>query len=189
LIGVDFDNTIVCYDGVFDAAARERGVIESGPTRTKGQLRDELRAQDREDEWTELQGYVYGPGMELAHPFDGALEFLRAAVPDVAIVSHRTRHPYAGPEYDLHAAARDWLRRQDVGLPPEAVHLVETREEKFERIRHLRCTTFIDDLPEFLTDPEFPDGVERVLFDPHGAGAPDGVRSVGSWGEAAGLLR
>lgn len=191
MIGIDFDNTIVCYDGVFDQAAREQDLIEGGPLRTKGQLRDELRSEGREEEWTALQGYVYGPGMSLARPFEGALEFVHDCVERgvaVSIVSHRTLRPYAGPPHDLHAAAREWLRAQRVGLPPEAIHFEETREGKFERIESIRCATFIDDLPEFLTDPAFPAGVERVLFDPHGKGSPVGVRRIASWREAAALL-
>ena len=192
MIGVDLDNTIVCYDDVFDRAARDQGLIDGGPIQSKGRLRDELRAEGREDAWTALQGYVYGPGMSLAPPFEGALEFLSECVRrgvDVAIVSHRTPRPYAGPPYDLHAAARDWLREREVGIPPERILLEATREGKFARIGSIGCTNFIDDLPEFLTDPAFPDAVERVLFDPHRAGAPDGLRRITSWGEAAALIR
>ena len=191
MLGVDLDNTIVCYDDVFDRAAREQGLIEGGPLRAKGALRDELRAAGREDDWTALQGYVYGPGMAVAPPFEGALEFLRDCADagiEVAIVSHRTPRPYAGPAYDLHASARDWLRDREVGMPSERIHLEATREGKLERIAAIGCTTFVDDLPEFLTDPGFPDGVERVLFDPHGTGAPDGVRSIASWRDAAVLV-
>jgi hypothetical protein len=69
------------------------------------------------------------------------------------------------------------------------VHLEATREAKFGRIASIGCTTFVDDLPEFLTDPAFPAGVVRVLFDPHGVGAPQGVRRIGSWHEAVDLIR
>jgi len=30
-IGVDFDNTVICYDKVFHAAAVEKGLIPGGP--------------------------------------------------------------------------------------------------------------------------------------------------------------
>ena len=192
MIGIDLDNTIVCYDDVFDRAARDQGLVGAGPRLSKGELRDRLRAAGREDDWTALQGYVYGPGMSLAVPFEGALEFVREcglAGVEVAIVSHRTRHPYAGPSYDLHSSARHWLADREVNLPAERIHLEETREAKFQRIGAIGCTTFIDDLPEFLTDPAFPAGVERVLFDPHGAGAPSGVRRLVTWTEASDLVR
>jgi hypothetical protein len=190
VIGIDFDNTIVCYDGLFQRSAVERGLVSDGTARTKEQLRDVLRAHQREDEWTALQGHVYGPGMEDAEPFDGALDFLsrcvHAGVP-VAIVSHRTPVPYAGPPHDLHAFARAWLDTR--GITVQA-HFEDTREAKLERIRALGCSHFVDDLPEFLTDPAFPSGVARFVFDPYDseAAAACGLPRIASWPEAAGVL-
>ena len=51
-IGVDFDNTIVCYDRLFHRLARERGLIPETVPQTKGAVRDYLRSIDREDDWT-----------------------------------------------------------------------------------------------------------------------------------------
>ena len=61
MIGVDFDNTIVCYDGVFHRAAVERGLIPPELPVSKGQVRDHLRRLGQEHAWTELQGEVYVP--------------------------------------------------------------------------------------------------------------------------------
>ena len=176
-IGVDFDNTIVCYDGVFHAAAVERGLIPTDLPVNKDSVRDYLRRWGREDDWTQLQGYVYGPRMREAEPFPGALEFLercaRVQVP-VWIISHKTRYPCRGPEYDLHAAARDWLATHGlhdaatVALPPDHVCLELTKPDKLARIAAVGCTHFVDDLPEFLAEPAFPPGVRRLLFDPRG---------------------
>ena len=38
------------------------------------------------------------------------------------------------------------------------------REAKIKRIRALQCTHFIDDLPEELFAPAFPENVRRFLF-------------------------
>src|SRR6185437_11131914 len=38
-IGIDFDNTIACYDGVFHAAALERGLIPKDLARDKNSVR------------------------------------------------------------------------------------------------------------------------------------------------------
>jgi len=59
-IGIDFDNTIACYDGVFHAAALERGLIPADIGRDKNSVRDHLNGAGRNDDFTELQGYVYG---------------------------------------------------------------------------------------------------------------------------------
>ena len=113
-IGVDFDNTIVCYDGLFHRVALEQGLIPAALPADKGSVRDHLRRIGREDAWTEMQGTVYGARMLEAAAFPGVLDFFRRAVRstfDICIVSHKTRHPYLGPKYDLHEAAAGWLER------------------------------------------------------------------------------
>jgi len=183
-IGVDFDNTIVCYDRAFQRAARDRNLIpDHHVPPTKRTIRDHLRTAGREDEWTELQGTVYGPGMADADPFPGARAFfarcLRDSVP-VCIISHRTRYPYLGPRHDLHKAARAWLRDRMFAADPawidEHVFLEETKPAKLDRITAAGCTHFIDDLPEFLADPAFPANVTRILFSP---GSPPSSVSAG----------
>lgn len=198
LIGVDFDNTVACYDGIFHRAGRERNLIPESVGRSKAEVRDHLRRAGREDDWTALQGYVYGARMDLAAPYPGVREALRAWLArgvDVRVVSHRTRRPYLGPDYDLHAAARRWLADRGfldpavVGLAPEAVHLEPTKEAKLARIADLGCTHFVDDLPEFLDEPAFPAGVRGILFDPAGAYAERTDRErYCSWPEIARAL-
>ena len=111
-IGIDFDNTIACYDGVFHAAALERGLIPADLGRDKNSVRDHLNGSGRKDDFTELQGYVYGARMDLVSPYPGFAEFVAAARKaghDLFIVSHKTRHPILGPKHDMHAAARGFL--------------------------------------------------------------------------------
>jgi hypothetical protein len=177
VIGIDFDNTIVCYDEVFQAVAVEQGLVPPHAATSKTAIRDHLRSIGQEDRWTELQGTIYGPRMMEARSFPGVFEFFaacRAAGMPVAIVSHRTRYPYLGERHDLHAAARDWLARHGfhdpagIGLPVDRVFFEETKEAKLARISELGCTHFIDDLPELLAHPAFPADVRRILFDPHG---------------------
>ena len=165
VIGVDLDNTIVCYDRVFGPAAIERGLIPAGAADTKTAVRDHLRRAGREDAWTELQGYVYGPGMAAAESFPGVVEFFGRCVAEnvpVAIISHRTRTPFLGPPHDLHQSARDWLITH--GFADVRVLFELTPADKAARIAAVGCTHFIDDLPEFLGRPDFPSGVEPILF-------------------------
>jgi hypothetical protein len=187
-IGIDFDNTIVCYDGAFHAAALEEGLISSAVAINKNAVRDHLRRNGQEEDWIRLQGLVYGKRMELASPFVGAFEVMRDMVAkgfEVAIISHKTRHPYRGPAYDLHLAAREWLDQKgffgQVGLSREAVFFELTKAEKISRIAQQRCTHFIDDLPEILADQQFPADTKPLLFDPVG-GFPDaGFPVVRDW--------
>ena len=197
-IGIDFDNTIVCYDRLFHRLARERGLLPEHVPATKGAVRDHLRSAGREDDWTELQGLGYGPRIAEAEPFPGVKEFLtraKAAGIRVAVVSHKTRQPYLGPPHDLHAAAHAFLAAHGfydtatTGLSPESVFLEPTKEAKLGRIASLGCDVFVDDLPEFLAEPAFPVRPWKILFDPADA-APDSddyIRAL-SWDEVASLV-
>src|SRR3990167_1375213 len=113
-IGFDFDNTIVSYDTLFHKVAKEQGLIDDTIAVNKLAFRDYLRATDRENIWTEMQGYVYGARMVEAEAYPNALKTikrLKQAGYTLAIVSHKTRHPYLGEKYDLHAAARSWIEK------------------------------------------------------------------------------
>jgi len=192
-VGLDFDNTIVCYDRLFHTLAVERGLIPPETPVNKTAVRDYLRRIDREDDWTVLQGVAYGPEIHRAEPYPGVLDFLhrcRAQGVPVCIISHKTRHPYRGLQYDLHAAARSFLARHgflqtaETGLGDENVFLELTKEAKLARIGAAGCTHFVDDLPEFLAEVAFPAGTARVLFDPDDRTADEpGRRRFRSWRE------
>jgi hypothetical protein len=177
LIGLDFDNTIVCYDRLFHRLAVERGLVPEQVAATKSAVRDYLRAAGAEDAWTELQGIAYGPRIVDAEPFPGVRGFLarcRAAGVSVAIVSHKTRRPYRGGTHDLHAAAQTFLaahgfyESESTGLSRACVFFETTLSRKLMRIKALGCRAFVDDLPELLAEAAFPADVRRVLFDPAG---------------------
>ena len=193
-IGLDFDNTIVDYDALFHKVASERGVIPPSMPRSKIAVRDDLRKRGLEDVWTELQGYVYGARMDEAAIYPGVIDFLVWAQEErhsVSIVSHKTKNPFLGQEYDLHRAARNWIADN---LCENGVLLVSssdvffelTKEDKLNRIGIIGCNVFLDDLPEILLAEGFPADTRKILFDPEGrhgylAGRLD--YSVGSWAD------
>ena len=191
-IGIDFDNTIVCYDDLLGDLALKRGLTPER-MKSKGEIRDYLRRIGREDDWTELQGEAYGASLRDARPFPGAIEFIGRCVREgvsVSIVSHKTLKPFRGPLYDLHRAAREWLEARGVfdparvGLDPSQAFFELTKEAKLARIAAIGCAHFIDDLPEFLLEPKFPAGVDRILFDPAGLyGTTPALRKAASWKE------
>ncbi len=171
-IGIDFDNTIVCYYGVFKKVAVERSLVPENLPAAKSQVRDYLRNQGQENAWIELQGHVYGARMLDAVPCNGVLFFLNVCKEldiNVCVISHRTLLPFLGPPYNLHQAARDWLRYygfyEETGLSPDQVHFELTKQEKLNRIENEGCDLFIDDLPEFLAEPGFPVNVRRIFYD------------------------
>lgn len=191
VLGIDFDNTLACYDELFHSLAVERGLIRRSTPRTKRSVRDALREQGYEKQWTELQGIAYGQRLLEAPPFRSAVETLgelhRSGIA-LRIVSHKTRLPARGPGFDLRQSALGWLAYNRVlepertGIGRAQVFFEDSQTDKRARIRTLGCTHFVDDLREFLLHPDFPSGVRRILFDPSGAGATlESVRAVTHW--------
>jgi hypothetical protein len=195
VLGIDFDNTIVRYDALFHRVAVERGWIPADVPARKKDVRDRLRQQGQEQDWTALQGYIYGPRMAEAQPFPGVLDFFAQAVRrklPIFIISHKTRTPAVGPAYDLHQAARGWLELQGffdparIGLARDHVCFAPTRQEKIDLIRASHCTHFIDDLEETFLEPDFPTGVERILFGHTEAPAGlKGIRLAEDWAQVS----
>ncbi len=198
MLGLDFDNTIVSYDALFHALALERGLIPADLPATKSHVRDHLRAAGLEEEWTRLQGVAYGPRIGDAVPFSGVVEFLRSCRDcslKVCIISHKTRSPFLGDSFDLHGAARGWLRQHgiidaaDSPLGATDVHFEVTKQAKLARIASACCTHFVDDLPELLAEPAFPVCTTRILWDPSGeVPMPAGVVRLRDWSHLAAIL-
>jgi hypothetical protein len=167
-IGVDFDNTIVCYDNVFYLAALEKKLIPQNILPNKGTIRDFLRSIGKEEEWTILQGFVYGKKMNLATPYEGVDGFFNFILKNnfqTYIISHKTLYPYKGPKYNLHEAAKKWIKTQ--GFSDIECYFETTLLEKLDCIGKLNCEYFIDDLPELLLEKKFPKDVKKILFDPN----------------------
>jgi len=191
-IGLDFDNTIVCYGNAIRLLADEILDLPDKLPRTKNALRDYLRSQEREIEWTLFQGELYGPGMQYAEPFQGAIKTMQKLLRnghDLVIVSHRTIWPYAGPKYNLHIAARSWIETnlQSHGLfcgEKSVVEFLESSKEKVRKIAELDCNAFVDDLPEVLCAKEFPCKTMRILFDPDSTFKPiSDIQIIKQWVE------
>ena len=193
LIGVDFDNTIVCYDQVFYEVARKKGLIPAEVPISKDQVRGYLQKHDREKEWTELQGVVYGPRIQEASPFPGVLEFLDRCKQQcivICIISHKTEYArYDETRTNLREAALEWMeghrffQAAGLALSPDSVVFGATRQEKIEHIRQSGCTHFIDDLEEVFLEETFPANVEKIFFAPNRQSAAAGVKVMAGWEE------
>jgi hypothetical protein len=204
IVGVDFDNTLIIYDELFEKLALDRNLLDRNllddrafmvkTIQGKRQIRDALRAQPNgEIEWQKLQADAYGPRIGEARLADGAgrfLELAKSAGITVFTVSHKTE--WASQDRtgtNLRRAALDWMASnglfaEDAGLTPGKVFFGSTRAEKIAHIRNLGCTHFIDDLEETFRETDFPAGVTRILYAPHStATAPAGVMVVQSWNQ------
>ena len=173
LLGLDFDNTIICYDRLFHKIALGKGLIPSSLPAEKSVVRDYLRIQGRENEWTLIQGEVYGKRITEATPYEGVFEALKIMQNNgvrIVLVSHKTRTPFIGEPLDLRQAAKQWLtannffEHQGLNWTMNNVFFELTKEDKVSRICELGCTHYVDDLPEILE--MLPETISRIHFLP-----------------------
>ena len=174
-IGLDFDNTLVCYDEVFQFVARELGFISDSWTGGKAEIRSEIQGRPNgEIDWQRLQGQAYGKWMHRATLFPEVANFLlrsRIRGDDVFIVSHKTKYGHHDLEQiPLRTEALRWMDAhrffgpEGFGLSEGEVFFEETRNAKARRIAKLDCDVFIDDLREVFAEPDFPDQTKKILF-------------------------
>lgn len=194
LIGLDFDNTIVCYDKAIAQMSDEWFELPPDLPRTKLALREYLRRANREAEWTAFQGALYGPGLTYAEPFEQAFEtikMLQRGGHTLHVISHRSLRPYAGPAYDLHAMARSWvagwLTHHNL-IDGILACFNETLEQKIAAINRLNCEIFLDDLPQVLDDKNFPKKCQAILFDPEGSHIQSKYKRIAHWSELSALF-
>lgn len=190
-IGIDFDNTIVSYDALFHQLAIEMSIIPSDLPVSKLAIRDYLRNANKENLWTLMQGEIYGPRMREANAYPGFFNFAKKAQEyghKIFIISHKTRHPFSGPKYDLHQSAKEWVKHNMI---PNGIQFNEnidiffeaTKEKKIARIHDLSCDVFVDDLLEILEMPGFPIKTQKILFDSDQKFSQDDLRYIhkSSW--------
>ena len=199
-IGIDFDNTIACYDQAFNDVASLLGLKSDDQPASKIDVKALVLERVSGDlDWQRLQGQVYGKHMLLAKVFAGFREFLylsKLRGHEVFVVSHKSEFGHFDEEFvPLRDQAFLWLtsnmilQQNELTLSKEHVFFESTREDKVRRIRDLACTHFIDDLPEVFGEPLFPDNVQKIWFCPAGASKKDTeIPVVGSWRELTNKL-
>ena len=70
-IGIDFDNTIACYDNSFYEVALKKKWINSSTKPNKQSVKQSMHRNKMFDEFTILQGLVYGKEILRAKVFEG----------------------------------------------------------------------------------------------------------------------
>lgn len=198
-IGIDFDNTLADYTGVFHSVALALGWIDHSVGMSKNAVKQYFFKRQQERVWTELQGIVYGREIHRARLYAGASETIRHWLHqghEVFVVSHKTQFPVIGERLDLHACALQWLSTHNLVGDLEGqievgkVFFQETREQKIGMIKELGVEVFIDDLPEVFSEVSFPPQTKQILFDPDshhmGCGQVDEV--VTGWDQVADVV-
>lgn len=181
IIGIDLDNTIICYDEALHKLASDRGFIEKNvpaDNMTKKYIRDRILNLTGDDtEWQKIQAILYTKKMEEAKLFPDVAGFFKLVKKQniqIFIISHKTEYARYDEAYmPLREVAFLWMRRNHffdvsgLSLNPAQIFFESTRQKKIERIISLGCTVFIDDLLELFSEDSFPMNVEKILFNQH----------------------
>lgn len=172
-IGLDFDNTIVCYEDIFQNLAEQNNWIQSEKKLTKSDIKDKiLSLKNGLFKWKTMQSLVYSDLISSATPMQGVFDFIKKCNNhniDFYIVSHKTEYAEITTSgNNLRDMALEWLMKNfahhKLTLPLDSIYFAHTREDKINTIRSLNCTYFIDDLEEVLSHSLFPDDVQKILI-------------------------
>ena len=138
-IGVDLDNTIICYQRSFATVATELNLLPHNWSGRKDDLKGEMLLRpEGERLWQMVQGRVYGAGIVDAELFPGVERFLRRSQylgHEVFIVSHKTEYGHFDPSrVSLRQSALSWLKSQQVvgetlGLTAKNIFFADTRSD------------------------------------------------------------
>jgi hypothetical protein len=172
-IGIDFDNTIACYDNSFYEVALKRKWIEFSTKPNKQSVKKSMHNKKMFEEFTILQGLVYGKEILKAKVYDGFARFIKenCRKHELFIISHKTKYPIVGEKTNLHQAAHDFIKFNKLDYFVNSLHkrvfLEPKKEEKIKRTKLLDIDLFIDDLPKILGMDGFLNKTDKILFDPN----------------------
>ena len=187
-IGLDFDNTLTNYDRLFYQTAKDLKLIPDHIQPNKVEIRNFLRSKNREEDFTFLQGKVYGLRIAEADQAKGmfnALLDIQKNGYKLKIISHKTKYPIKGDKYDLHKGATNWLIKNNffgkngLNLKSDDIFFEVTKELKIQRIKDENCSVFIDDLPEILDNID--NDIYKILYSPGGKNKNGNFKCMENW--------
>ncbi len=193
-VGIDLDNTIIDYTGLFHRAAKQMEWLSDDSVGTdKSSVKSYFIEREEEPKWTELQGIVYGQTIANAKAYEGVVECLQAWLDDgheLSIISHKTQYPIIGEKLDFHRAALEWLGENIFSqlssdqFDSSNVFFNPTIARKVAVVAQQKCDVFIDDLKKIFLHDDFPIATRKVLFAPLKiACASDDILQVSHWQE------
>ena len=174
LIGLDFDNTIACYNDVFSSEAKIKGLVHKEWKGNKQDLKLLISAKETgQTIWQTMQGQVYGPSMQKATLFPGVARFLlrcKLKGHTVFIVSHKTKYGHFDKTKTLlREASLNWMDSKgffidtQFGINRKNIFFTNTQREKILKIKSLNLDVFVDDLEEIFLHHDFPK-IKKILF-------------------------
>jgi hypothetical protein len=191
IVGFDFDNTIINYTNSFIKLSRKKNLVPEDKNKDKISIRNYLREKNIEDQWTILQGEVYGKNIMDAEIFKDVLEAFEYLLKNnikIKIISHKTKYPYIGEKIDLRLSAFRWIEErilnkiQNRNFSKSDIFFENTIAEKINKIKELSCDIYVDDLPEILD--QLPKKIQKILFSPiHNIQENYNFKVMKSWSE------
>lgn len=174
-IGIDFDNTIVNYDLLFQYLAKKYNLVDNNWKGRKKELRKLLVSKKNGVFlWKKLQGKAYGKYMNLAVTNKGIENFLNRTNylnNQIFIISHKTKYGHYDKEKKLlRVEAIKWLQKnkffdkKSIGIKRNNVYFEPTINKKIQRINNLNLDFFIDDLELILDHSKFNTETKKILF-------------------------
>jgi len=190
LIGLDFDNTIACYNDIFTSEAKIKGLVNNEWKGSKQDLKLLLESQeDGQITWQKMQGQAYGPSMQKATLFPGVARFLlrcKLKGHTVFIVSHKTKYGhYDETKTLLREASLKWMNSQGFfqddlfGINKHNIFFANTQSEKVLKIKNLNLDVFVDDLEEIFLHHDFPE-IKKIHFS-SSSSIHSGVELCNNW--------
>ena len=191
-IGIDFDNTIASYDGVFKyISAKFLRNIKINKF-NKENFKKEILRFGGLSKWKKIQSLVYGKYINLAKIFPGFLEFLvlsKFRKNEIYIVSHKTKYGYfGGRRFLLRNKSLNWIKSKLIFkgnefLKKENIFFESKKRDKIRKIDNLKCGYFIDDLKNIFFHNNFPRNTKKILFSQNTKNKIKNLKSLNSWRE------
>ncbi|MDC0215854.1 hypothetical protein OAJ75_02025 [Candidatus Pelagibacter sp.] len=181
ILGVDFDNTLINYDKVFSEIAKKNNLINK-TLKSKELVKKKVIFKHGEDEWTRLQGQVYGKEILKAHRNKFIKESLDKInkIAKIYLISHKTKFPIIGKKINMHNSALVWLKKNNLYgknkvFNKENIFFERTLQDKVNKIKLLKCDIYIDDLTSVLDRLDFE--IIKILFNKKKIG----YNSINNW--------
>lgn len=191
-IGIDFDNTLICYDNLFYDLALEKGWISIVHSRNKNEIKQTVTKKFDDDHWQDLQALAYGTLRILeADFFPGVIDFFKEMKNfdvEIFIVSHKSEFSHKDPSKNLHKSALSWMEEKSITsyVAKQNINFCPTIEEKVLKISELKCDLFIDDLSKVFELDSFPQNCLPFLFNSNQIGS---WQNTNNWEEVASLAK
>lgn len=171
-LGIDLDNTIICYDDLIHNLAKKKftRINLSKNIKSKKIIKNKIIKVYDNNQWTKLQGIIYGEKILEAKVFDNFKEGIQKLKNEfeIFIISHKTNKPVIGKNINLRSSAKNFLKKNGISfckdelINKDKILFASTQKEKIKIIKNKKIDIFIDDLDIVLQG--LPNQIKKIHF-------------------------